>query len=229
MKIMSQSEWDIATAGFFKNYPVEDHLTEGNSAMILGRSDQLWAHLVSDSKIELAALLDKHPLKTKYYHSVEEWMVPLILEHGDAEWILTTNLYVLEEVVPVKMPNMLTARIDLSFAQHILNNSDYKQYVSPGYIEDRLQSDASAGILVDNELVAWGLTHDDGSLGFLHVLKDHRNKGYGENILKELIRQKREHGKPVFGNIIQENSASLNLVTKLGWKFDRIVSWIKLK
>jgi hypothetical protein len=57
MKTMNQSGWDIATVGFFKNYPVEGHLTEGNSAIILGRSDQLWAHLASDSKIELAALM----------------------------------------------------------------------------------------------------------------------------------------------------------------------------
>lgn len=100
---------------------------------------------------------------------------------------------------------------------------------------DRYILEKSTGIdlpklpLVNNKLVAWGLTHDDGSLGFLQVLDAHRNKGLGQQILLELIRQKRELKEAVFGNIIPENLVSKHLVEKLGFEIDRKMSWIKLK
>ena len=82
---------------------------------------------------------------------------------------------------------------------------------------------------MNNNLVAWGFTHDDGALGFLHVLDDFRNKGYGIDILLVLIQMRKKEKKPIFGNIVPENIASTKLITKLGFKLDCKTSWIKLK
>jgi len=90
-------------------------------------------------------------------------------------------------------------------------------------------NDISAGILIDKQLVAWGMTHDDGSLGFLHVLKEYRSRGYGKSILLDLIHQRRKEGKPVFGNVEPENIKSIKLASKLGFTFDQQSSWIKLR
>ncbi len=220
---------NIATIGFFNNYPVVDYYTEKNSTLILGKSDEVWAHLISSDESELSELLHKHHKKTKYYHSVEDWMIPRILKHGSVDWILTTDRYILDNSITCDSPILPTVKIEGSLASYIHGNSDYKSFTTVKYIEERLMNDISAGIIIDNQLLAWGLIHDDGSLGFLHVLNEYRNRGYGKNILLELIRQLRQEGKPVFGNIEPGNKASVRLVNKLGFRFDQKSSWIKLK
>ena len=48
----------------------------------------------------------------------------------------------------------------------------YKDMLSVGYLNERIEKSVSAGIYNDGKLVAWALTHDDGSLGSMHVLKN---------------------------------------------------------
>ncbi|OFX83982.1 MAG: hypothetical protein A2W99_03485 [Bacteroidetes bacterium GWF2_33_16] len=220
---------NVSVLGFFSNYPVKEFYIEGNSVLILGKSDHLWAHISSSSEVELSSLLARNYMKTKYYFSVEDWMIPIILSHGAVDWIMTTNRFILEKSIFIDLPKFNIVKIDKSYAQFIYDNSDYKDYISVEYIKDRLCKDISAGIFVNNILVAWGFTHDDGALGFLHVLEDYRNKGYGLDILLGLIQMKKKEKKPIFGNIVPDNFASTNLVTKLGFKIDCKTSWIKLK
>ena len=166
--------------------------------------------------------------KIKYYFSVEDWMIPLILKHGVTDWIMTTNRYILSESIFLLPPKNEIVKLDHSKASYIFENSDYKDYISIEYTAERLSNDISAGILINNKLVAWGFTHDDGALGFLHVLEEYRGNGYGSDILSGLIQMRREVKKPVFGNVVPGNIASVKLLTKLGFEFDRSVSWIKL-
>ena len=220
---------NITIFGFFSNYPLEEYYVENKSVLIFGKSDHLWAHISSSSETELSSLLAKYHTKTKYYFSVEDWMIPLILAHGTIDWIMRTDRFILEEGVFTDLPKLEMIKIDKSYASFIYNNSDYKNYVSVKYIEERLSKDISTGILVNDILVAWGFTHDDGALGFLHVLEEFRNKGYGINILLGLIQMRKKEKRPVFGNIIPGNVASTNLAKKLGFKLDCRTSWIKLK
>ncbi len=46
---------NIAILGFFSNYSVEDYFIENKSALILGKSDHLWAHISSSSTSDLSA------------------------------------------------------------------------------------------------------------------------------------------------------------------------------
>ena len=225
----SNPDKNIAILGFFSNYPVEEYCTIDNSILILGKSDHLWAHISSSSEIELSSILTEYHTKTKYYFSVEDWMIPLILRYGEMDWIMTTNRFILDKSISTALPKSKIDTIDKSYASFIYNNSDYKDYTSVEYIEDRLSKDISAGIFVNNNLVAWGFTHDDGALGFLHVLEDFRNKGYGKDVLLGLIQMRKEGKKPVFVNIVPDNIAPTKLVTKLGFKLDCKASWIKLK
>ena len=223
------SKSNIAILGFFSNYPVENYYANGNSALILGRSDHLWAFISSSSEAELSALISKHHSKTKYYFSIEDWMIPLILKYGSVDWQMKTDRFVLEPNIQLNQPKSEIVKIDKSYASFMFENSDYKDFISVEYIEDRLTKDVSAGILINGKLVAWGFTHDDGALGFLHVLNDYRKMGFGLDIVLGLIEKRKKDNKPVFGNIMPDNLPSIKLVSKLGFKLDRSVSWIKLK
>lgn len=227
--LVSDKRKNIAALGFFANYKADEILTEGNSAIIIGKSDNLWAHIISGSEVELTSLLKKVQGRVKYYYSVDDWMIPLILRNGSQDWIMSTNRFVLDENVIVPKPSIDSRTIDLDYANYILDNSEYKEFLSTEYIVDRLERDVSAGIHIDNKLIAWGFTHDDGALGFLNVLKYHRKRGYATEVMLGLINMKRKEGEDVFGNILTNNVASVKMVTKIGFGLDCKTSWIKLK
>jgi len=229
LKLDQNPSGNIAIMGFFSNYPVEDYFVEGNSAIIFGTSDHLWAHISSTSEKELKDLLNIHHSRSAYYFSIENWMIPLVLRYGKLDWIMTTHRYFLDDKASLKQPKNETVPITPSHSSFIYEHSDYKDFISTGYIDDRLKRDISAGIIRDGKPVAWGFTHDDGALGFLHVMPDFRKQGLGRDVLLELIRMRRKEKKPVFLNIVPGNTVAVSLVKGLGFKFDREASWLKLK
>jgi 8-oxo-dGTP diphosphatase len=223
------SQTTLAIRGFFANYPVDEFYIRNNSALIIGTSNHRWIHCVGNDKNDLAELLNINHDLSLYYHSVEDWMLPLILKNKEEDWCMETLRFVLDADVPIPEASSVTLILDLSYAEFVHKNSDYKDYTDLAYIRDRLSNDISAAILKDEKPVAWGLTHDDGSLGFLHVLPEHRKRGYARDISNSLIALKRQLGQPVFCNIVPGNTPSINLTERMGFKFDRKVSWVKIR
>jgi ribosomal protein S18 acetylase RimI-like enzyme len=220
---------NIAMLGFFSNYPAEMELRQGDSILLLGRSDHLWAYISCNNAEDLAGLLEKCPAGTKFFASIEDWMKPVIAKDTGIEWELATLRYYLPDDQPVRIAKAEIIRLDVSYVSYIFNHSHYKFYTSEEYIRARMEKGVSSGIVTDGKLAAWALTHDDGSLGFLHVLPEFRNRGYAGEVLADLISKKRNEKKPVFANIEPGNTAAINLVRKIGFIVDRKTSWIKLK
>ncbi len=220
---------NISVLGFFENHPLERAFQVGDTFLLLGESDHLWGYISSQSSSELTKLLKNFQIGTRYFASVEDWMKPIISEEAEVEWVLTTLRYVLPENFEIKPPTRNVITIDSSFVDNIFRNSDYQAFTSKEYIKEQIERGVSAGIIEGNVLVAWGLTHDDGALGFLHVLPEFRGKGYGKAVTSSLVYQKRKLNKPVFLNVEPSNRNSRNLVTKMGFAYDREISWVKLK
>lgn len=220
---------NISTLGFICNNPGFEYFIENNSALVLGKSDHLWAIVSSSSEKELAYLLEKHHHKTNFYYSVEDWMIPLIGKYGEVEWSMTTNRYILDADCAINQCKTKPERLLPAHSEYIFNNVDYKEYTSMAHFEDRLNRDISAGIFVGDRPVAWALTHDDGALGCLYVQREYRSRGFAKDITLDLCWQKRLQQKPVFLNIAKGNAASTRLVEKIGFRFDRRLSWLKLR
>lgn len=218
----------LPVVGFFTNYALEKLYRSGDFLLLCGASDYKWAYLCGDNPEELLKVLDEFDFYTPYFANVEDWMIPAITQLNRIDWKLTTHRYYLSEEKPIAPPTQNFKQLDPSMAGYIFEVSAYKDFTSEGYIRDRLEKDISTGIWLDGQLVGWGLTHDDSSLGFLNVLPQWQAKGLGESILKALILKKRELGLPVFVNIEPHNIQSISLIKKLGFSFDRQVSWLKL-
>ncbi|HAJ98947.1 MAG TPA: hypothetical protein DCM62_02870 [Bacteroidales bacterium] len=218
----------LPVIGFFRNYPVDKFYFSNQFYLICGTSDNQWAYLCGQNPEDLIEVLQKFAFATLYFANVENWMLPAITQTHRIDWKLTTHRFFLPDTKDVLQPTMEYASLDISMAETIYRLSAYKDFTSVAYIKDRLSKDISAGIWQNGELVGWGLTHDDNSLGFLNVLPQWQGKGLGENLMKALILQKRNQNLPVFVNIEPHNVQSLNLVQKLGFVFDRQVSWLKL-
>ncbi len=219
---------NLPVLGFFQNYRAEKYLIENDSLIITGTSDFKWAYMSVHSSDDLAVLLEKLNFETLYFANVEEWMIPQLKVRHRIEWKLFTNRYYLPDEIEVALSEKSSTFLDKSQAKFIFHNSSYKDFTSEEYIVERLERDISAGIWIDDKLAGWGLTHDDGSLGFLNVLSEYRGKGIGEAVFRTLINAKREKGMPVFVNVEPQNKQSISLLEKLGLVFDRSVSWVKL-
>ena len=166
---------------------------------------------------------------SSYFYSVEEWMLPLILKNGEEEWHMETVRYMLDPDVPLPEPRNEIVPLSPDHTDHIFEHTNYREFTDKDYIRDRLERDISASIVKDGKPVAWGLTHDDGALGFLHVLPEYRKKGYGRDIVLARIAKKRELGLPVYCNIVPDNLPAIKLMESLGFKADRKIFWLRLK
>jgi len=218
---------NISTIGFIENNPITEVVEINNSYLIKGTSDVEWTYVVYNNESDLSALLVKSG-SNSYFASIEDWMIPIITEKRKAEWILSTVRYYLPEEVEVPENKIELIPLTTDHIGFIISQSNYKQFLTPAYVEDRITKSISAAIMKKDKLVAWGLTHDDGALGSLHVLDEYRKKGYGKEILISLIYQNRKHGKISFAQIEEKNLKATNLIEQLGFVKDRRVSWIKL-
>jgi ribosomal protein S18 acetylase RimI-like enzyme len=218
----------LPVIGFFDNYQLQKWLRHGDFLLLCGTSDYFWAYLCGDNPEDLFALLEKFDFQSLYFANVEEWMLPVLTHTRKIEWKLSTHRYYLPDSKTVEHPDYISKPLDASMASYIFERSAYKDFTSEDYIKERIEKDVSAGVWIDGELVGWGLTHDDTSLGFLNVIPAYRGQGLGESILRYLVILKRQKNKPVFVNIEPHNHQSINLVKKLGLTFDREVSWVKL-
>lgn len=218
---------NISTIGFIENNPITKIVEINNSYIIKGTSDVEWTYVVCNNENDLRGLLEKSSRNT-CFASVEDWMIPIITEKQNAEWILSTMRYYLSDDVEVPENKKEVIPLTTDHIGFIISQSNYKQFLSPAYVEDRISKSISAAIMKKDKLVAWGLTHDDGALGSLHVLDEYRKKGYGKEILISLIHQNRKHGKISFTQIEEKNTKATNLIEQLSFVKDRRVSWIKL-
>jgi len=219
----------IATRGYFSNYPVKAYVVKNQCALIVGYTDQLWVHCVGRDKNDMAALLKEYRGLSDYYYSVEEWMLPLILDTGEEAWRMETMRYMLDNDIKLPTPANKIVPLSPDDTDYIFEHTNYRDFTDKGYIRDRLERDISAAIMDKGKPVAWGLTHDDGALGFLHVLPGYRGKGYGRDIVLARIAMKREKGQPVYCNIVSGNTPAIKLMESLGFKADRKIYWLKLK
>ena len=219
---------NISTIGFIENNPITEVIEINNSYLIKGTSDVEWTYVVCNNENDLRGLLEKSSRNT-YFASVEDWMIPIITEKQNAEWILSTMRYYLSDDVEVPENKKEVIPLTTDHIGFIISQSNYKQFLSPAYVEERISKSISAAIMKKDKLVAWGLTHDDGALGSLHVLDEYRKKGYGKEILISLIHQNRKLGKISFAQIEEKNLKATNLIEQLGFIKDRKVSWVKLK
>lgn len=70
------------------------------------------------------------------------------------------------------------------------------------------------------------MTHDDGSIGVLHVMEEHRKKGIGRMLVDAITDEMHRCGQVPYMHIEPENEASLALAKACGYTADRMIWWI---
>jgi len=229
---------NISMIGIIENYGIQSSFKYKNSYLITSDTDHLWAYISSSSKNELIELLKEFNYKTSYFASLENWMIPIISDDRQIEWELKTERLILADNTEINSSlkkkdykngeQIEIKELKSDDADFIFEHSHYQKFTSKAYIKERIKKDCSAGIFVQGELAGWGLTHDDGAIGFIHVRDDFRKQGYAGLIMQKLITDKRKDNNDIFLNVELDNLKAKKLFFSLGFEFDRITSWIKL-
>ncbi len=97
------------------------------------------------------------------------------------------------------------------------------------YCRSRIASGPGFGLRKWGRLIAWMLTHEDGSMGILHTLEGWRRRGYGRGVASALTEKIIEEGKRPFCFVLQDNEPSVRLFESLGFQRVAECFWLVTK
>lgn len=227
-KLKRDEKKNINVINFIESYPVDRVDEVGETIRIRGKSDHDWNYISSNSKDEFERMLESLN-NEKYFAILEDWMVPIVEAEGTLEWKLSCIKFFFPDSKKVPEVDAPITPLSVEDSEWIFKNGKYSEFTSTRYIREMIQKGPAIGIRQDGYLVAWVMTHDDGAIGFLHVLPEYRSRGYAIALTCEMIRRVKRSGKIPFVHIEEENTSSIRLAKKLGFEEERKVHWIKLK
>ncbi|WP_026881521.1 GNAT family N-acetyltransferase [Clostridium akagii] len=216
---------NINMTNFMENYPIYYTEKIGDSVIAKGTSDRNWIYISSKSEEELTMIMGGLDNSDKNFAVMEDWMIPILKKGNKIKWKLSTMRLILPHGTSIPEPKQGVSKLTVSDAEFIYENSDYKDFISTKYIIERIADGESSCIRYGDIPIAWGITQDDGAIGFLHVLPEYRNMGYAKDVMIDLIKKIRDKKKIPFGHIEEKNEKSMRLALSLGFEKDKVVSW----
>jgi ribosomal protein S18 acetylase RimI-like enzyme len=152
----------------------------------------------------------------RFYRLIKRhWRGP---DRGRRAWLNACYMYYLRpERLVIDRSHRVTS-LGPADAAGIRNYWPYGR--SAEHLRRRIAAGPSCGIRQNGRLVAWGLTHDDGSMGFLHVLKEFRGRGMARSITTALAGRLLRLGATPFLYIVKKNRPSISLTESMG--FERV-------
>lgn len=103
------------------------------------------------------------------------------------------------------------------------------EWPAESYVRERILKGRTRGVYLDDQLVAWALTHFEtdrvAMLGFFHVLDEQRRRGYGKAVATALTKDALARGKTPALHVFVDNEPSLNLVEAIGYRRVRRQVW----
>jgi len=166
-------------------------------------------------------LLGSWPAGPVFVHLTEDWMGPMAESRADH---LELNRYWLFRLDPHDFVDHETGgalRLGEEWASLVA------RHWSPGwdataYIRSRIAAGPALAVFDGATPVAWVLTHAEtptvSVIGFIHVLEPYRRRGYALALTSAIVKDILLRGKTPALHVRSENSASLDLVRKVGFR-----------
>jgi 8-oxo-dGTP diphosphatase len=220
---------NVSIINFIKNNKVLSIDIIGESVLARGTSDRRWVYISCPKAEELKGFISQFTPEDRCYGAIEDRMFPVLTEGKEILWDISVVKFYLPEEVYLPPPPRKTVDLSAHDAETVFTNSEYKKYISPEYIVQRITKGISSGIYEDNKLVSWAITQDDGAIGFLHTIEEYRKKGYGYIVTLSMIEKLRNRGELPFAYIVASNKRSIDLFLKLGFRKSNTIHWFEIK
>ena len=214
---------------FMENYPIQYIEKIGDSVIVKGTSDRNWVYISSKSEEELKIIKSRLDYKDKNFAIIEDWMIPTLTKDTKVNWKLSTMKLSLYNEISIAELKHIVSKLTVNDTELIYENSVYKDFISIKYVAERITNGLSSCIRYMDKLIAWGITQDDGAIGFLNVLPEYRRMGYTRDVMLDLINKVRYEKKIPFVHIEEENEKCMRLAVSLGFKKNKIVNWIEIE
>ncbi|SHK52321.1 FR47-like protein [Clostridium cavendishii DSM 21758] len=219
---------NINLINFIKNCKDSKVYREGDSVLVRATTDQNWVYITSESYEEFIDLLKYVEKEDKAFFLTDEWMAEYITLNSNVEWTLPCMKLYIPMEKKLDECNFNMRKLTLKDSEYIFENYEYAKYTSFDYLKDRIENGLSLAIEEDNKIVGFSITHDDGAMGFMTVLKEYRRKNYAYYITVAMARKIREKGNLPFAHIEESNEKSMNLALKSGFEKYKMIYIVKL-
>jgi ribosomal protein S18 acetylase RimI-like enzyme len=105
--------------------------------------------------------------------------------------------------------------------------ADHYGMDNPRYVRSRVEAGEVWGLFHSEEILGFIGLHEQGSMGMLEILEEHRRQGYAEYLLTFLTNKLLAEGVLPHDHIIVGNEASVRLQQKLDFTIsDRTLWWV---
>ena len=166
-------------------------------------------------------LLAAWPTGPVFVHLTDEWMRPLAESRADQLELNRFWLFRLDAQDFVEHEAAGVRSLGPEWATLVAH------HWSPGwdataYVRSRMDAGPALAIFDGGTPVAWVLTHAEtptvSVIGFIHVLDPYRRRGYALSLTSAIVKNVLRRGKIPALHVQTENTASLDLVEKLGFR-----------
>jgi ribosomal protein S18 acetylase RimI-like enzyme len=215
--------------GFFQNYNPDKIVEINKSVMACGQSDELWWYIHCLHRDDFTQFLDSLTEGVHYFAVLSDWMMAEVESQFDVDWVLSCKRFYLPSNVILPKRNHTLTELTFEDTDKIFDHSNYKSYISPEYIKHQLKLRTGVAYRDGETLAGWAMFHDDGAMGLLHVLDKYRRQGIAREMVVELCRRMRQQNQIPFTSVEPSNSASLAMVSSLGFIELDNIHWCKVE
>lgn len=197
---------------------------EGRDGVLL-RETESGAYMMSMSdRVKGTELLDQIG-RQELVCLHQQWAADHMAEYGYEKSLVCVQA-VYEKKEPVALGKSLDIRaLNAGHIDEIY--AVYNKNVSYEYLKERLGRGALYGAYAGAELVGFGGTHAEGSIGILEIFDSHRGRGFGAELLGFVTNAILESGQIPFSQVTIGNKASMRLHQKLRFTMsDKELYWL---
>ncbi|OQX93129.1 MAG: hypothetical protein B6I17_04140 [Tenericutes bacterium 4572_104] len=189
------------------------------------KEDSFRVHFSCSNELELTELMKNLTPDDKYFACVERWIVPYISKDKKENFNEACHKFYLPNHIKIEEPTTKVQTIKIEDAEIVNDRWHYKDDSSLDYIKTRIREGVTGAVYDDGKIIAWCITHSDGSLGSMFVEEEYRKKNYASSITSYMVTELRKEKKIPFLFVVEGNDKSLHLSRKFGFEEVGKVNW----
>lgn len=207
-------------------------IESNNKGILISDKDNIVVMLSAIDINSGKEFISKIPKEAKMIVAHQEFYINYLKEIFNVidEMKCYQSVYTKKSPLTIENSNIEIRILNEEYAEYVFNNYSSKDTIDIEYIRDRINTNTMLGAFIDENLVGFIGTHEEGSIGILEVLPYYRNRGIGECLQKYATNLALSQDRIPYGQIKINNLNSIRLQERLGFEISEdIVYWLMIE
>jgi len=222
-----QPDHNIAILCLAEEYPMLEVIQEKEMLMCRFLSEEEWCHFSYNSSLSFIHEFFIQNQGPQFIVISDDDIFARVQEEYRIDWSISCYRLFQDIATTSAIPAGLEP-LRPEFLSCVFENSKYQQFLNKEYLAKRLELGGGYCVMRESKPVAWVMTHDDGSVGMLHILDTYRRQGLAKKLVEAMSWRVRQSGRPVFAHIEPVNEPSLRLFYSLDFELRGKISWARV-